>query len=595
MADRRLVVAEVDSGDAHYGEMFVVSPNRATGVNIPAFKTGAVRPTVGSTVGEAFYESNTSKGWVWDGATWKEIAASPIQSFRTEADLRADTATAVGRMATAADTGGLFIKQATGWQYVGIKDYATATNLLADNPTAGSMGVALDENTLWQMSATGWRCLVPREFPDTASVQDWVVPLGTPAGQNPTGVHVGDQAVAVDVGVLYVRLATGWLPTTLYEDTEANIRAAGWSLNGQEAIATDTGRTFTYNETVGWIEEPIQHYATDALLLASTPPNGTMAWADDTATVYIRAAGAWKNLSGSQTGMGTTAPTTPSAGDFWFDTTNKVLKVYTGTKWLFCNGGAPSEQDSWLLLPGYFSEDPSATSVADDVGGLGFRYYGSTSRLYLKKGAIHPATPLLGDATNAGKMVVGDSGGNPTWGAKPLATAYSNVSGANECIVSYVTATQMLRVWGSFTNETDHCYPKIILQVNGGWLNWNGPMVTKGDSMISYTADGKTFSDLKDVSDNSGGWLIGDSDANYRVGQNNPCFYQFDVCGFGNQGTDDHVQIHFSIGWYKSANGTPMMGRGCYRMASTVDPTLISDIGIKWGASGYGTCFAEWI
>ncbi len=333
MPDRRLVVAEFDTGDAHYGEMFALSPNRATGVNIPAFKTGAVLPTVGSTVGEAFYESNTSKGWVWDGARWKEIAASPIQSFRTEAELLADTTTAVGRMAIAADTGGLFIKQPAGWQYVGIKDYATAANLLADNPTSGSMGVALDENTLWQMSATGWRCLVPREFPDTASVQGWVIPLGTAAGQNPTGVHVGDQAVAVDVGVLYVRLATGWLPTTLYEDTEANIRAATWALNGQEAISTDTGRTFTYNSTVGWIEEPIQHYATEALLLAATPPNGTFSWADDTQVAFTRAGGTWHRLAGPQITIGATAPTTPGAGDMYMNSTTNVLQISDGTAW----------------------------------------------------------------------------------------------------------------------------------------------------------------------------------------------------------------------------------------------------------------------
>ena len=42
-----------------------------------------------------------------------------------------------------------------------------------------------------------------------------------------------------------------------------------------------------------WHEEPIQHYATDALLKAATPPDGTLAWADDTGAVYARSAGQW--------------------------------------------------------------------------------------------------------------------------------------------------------------------------------------------------------------------------------------------------------------------------------------------------------------
>jgi hypothetical protein len=115
------------------------------------------------------------------------------------------------------------------------------------------------------------------------------------------GVNVGDQALALDTDVTYVRTTQGWRPTSVFADTEANIRAVTWALNGQEAIATDTDRRFVFvkqGAAAGvWREEPIQHYTTDALLRAATPPDGTLAWADDSRAVYARAGGQWVGLN----------------------------------------------------------------------------------------------------------------------------------------------------------------------------------------------------------------------------------------------------------------------------------------------------------
>lgn len=366
MPDRRLVVFEASGSDPGYGEMFALPPGAATGIALPSFREGPTKPLTGTVVGEAFYEQNTRKGWVWDGSAWREIAASPVVAFNNEALLQADTTQRTGTVAVAADTGQLYVRQPAGWQVIGVKDYATAASLLTDSPGVGSLGLALDENTLWQMTTNGWRALTLRPMADTAAVLTWVNPPGTVAPANPQGAHIGDQAVALDVDVSYVRTASGWRPDTLWEETEANIRAAtGWPMVGQEAIANDTGRTFVYT-TGGWIEEPIQHYATEALLLAATPPDGTLAWSDDTQVAFTRAAGTWHRLQGPQISIGTTVPATPGAGDMFMNSTTNALQVSDGTAWHVPQfaGGVVGDVRQSLLTEAQFATALGAESAS---------------------------------------------------------------------------------------------------------------------------------------------------------------------------------------------------------------------------------------
>ena len=276
MADRRLVITEADPAAPDYGKLLALAPNTASSVPIPAFTFGPTKPATGSLIGEGFYEINTRRGWVWDGAAWLEIAASPVVSYLTEAALLADTTKPSGVFGIAASTGAMYAKVTGGWKYVGIKEYATTAALLADTPSAGALGVAGDDSSLWERTSTGWRCLTIRELADTAAVVAWA---GT------ADCHNGDRAIDLLHGVVYIRTATGWHPTGYWEDTEANIRAATWPLNGQEAISTDSGRTFV-KVNGAWVESPINHYPTQTALLAAKPAGPQMAWADDTGNVF---------------------------------------------------------------------------------------------------------------------------------------------------------------------------------------------------------------------------------------------------------------------------------------------------------------------
>ena len=320
MPDRRLVITDADPASTTYGELLALAPGNATSVPIPAFQIGTATPTVGNTVGEGYYNSTTKTGYVWDGASWRSIVKDPMLSFATDADLLSNTSAAVGSYAVSQSTGNLFVRKPTGWSYLGIAEYATVADLLADSPSRGTLATAVSDGSTWERTATGWRCLVIRQLANTAAVQAW-------AG---AGANIGDMAVADDVDVLYTRTATGWQPRTLWADTEANIRAATWPMNGQEAFATDTGRAF--DRVAGaWVEEPIAHFATEALLLAATPNNGMLAWADDTNVVFLRAGGNWKRLQGPQISVGATAPTLHAAGDLWYESTKEQLQVADGT------------------------------------------------------------------------------------------------------------------------------------------------------------------------------------------------------------------------------------------------------------------------
>ena len=287
--DRRLVVYENNPAADNYGRFFAIPPNDAFGVPFPGFTMGDKLPTAGSVRGQAFYDTKLKQGYVWTGGRWADVAASPIVRFKTDALLVADATSSTGTYAVAEDTGNLYVRMTAGWRPIGIKTYATTTELAADAPVVGSLGELTSDGSLWERSATGWRCMSTRLFADSAAMDAWTSPMA-----------VGDRAYVEDIGVSFVRISTGavgagtaWQPTTIYEQTEAAIRAAtGWPKAGQEAIATDSGRTFVFANGA-WVEEPIQHFTTENDLTAASPPDGTLAWADDTNGVFARAGGKW--------------------------------------------------------------------------------------------------------------------------------------------------------------------------------------------------------------------------------------------------------------------------------------------------------------
>ena len=570
MPDRRLVVLEADSTDPNFGKMFGVAPNRATGIPIPTFQVGATLPAVGTNIGDAYYDSTTRQAYVWNGAAWLDVAANPIRQFPNDAALLADTVLPTGSYAISSATGNLYIRKTTGWQRLGITEYATVTDLLASAPARGTLGEALDEGSLWERTSTGWRVTQIRELADTAAVLAWA---GTPA----QGANPGDQAVALDVDVMYIRTSSGWRPDTLWEDTEANIRAATWPINGQEAIATDTGRTFA---RIGgaWIEEPINHYATEAALLAAAPPDGTLAWSDDTQVVFTRAAGAWNRLGGITMAVGSTAPATPASGALWYDNTHALLKLWDGTHWRGVNGcdvGTGSTGAS-TRMPGYFNQNPSATADAADYGGLAFRYTGTQKQLFIEKSGNWAATtPLLNNSNNAGMAVIADSAGNPTTYKRFPDFAGDEIAGTSDRTVDINGPFSTIQLDGWFT-PSDNTHLLLIGQANGGWISWGG--IEHSFASCQYKDGGYEYNDLSGSTSwhqGNGGISLTRDTRDYLVGNGHLCTFSVKI-HFANV---SHTTIRSSCS-YLSDNGTSFISDASYQTSLNLRG-IMNRVGIK--------------
>ena len=283
---RRLVVMECGSASASFGSLFALDPQDATGIAIPTFRVTNALPTAGSAVGEALFVTATRSGFVWDGNGWRDVTASPIRSFPNDNVLQQDVVEAVGVYAVATDTGNMYIRTPGGWRRIGISEFATYADMLAYNAPPGA------------------------------------------------------QAGCYDLGVQFVRVedqgVRSWVPTTQMIKTQAEILATQ-NIRGLFAVATDTGSTYV-NDGTKWIEDPIEHYPTEVGLLASPPTVGHIAWADDTAQVFVGVTAGWRRLQGPNVAVGSTTPTGNAAGDLWLRPGTGVpaqnyLEVYDGAAW----------------------------------------------------------------------------------------------------------------------------------------------------------------------------------------------------------------------------------------------------------------------
>jgi hypothetical protein len=178
---------------------------------------------------------------------------------------------------------------------------------------------------MYVRSVDGWRLIGVAEFATYTDMNSWDAALGT-------------QAISLDLDVLFLRVDDGaggkeWIPISEMVKTTAEILATP-NIEGLTATSSETGSRYVNNGT-RWIEEPLEHYATEAALLASTPIDGHLAWADDTNVVFTASGGTWHRLQGPQVSVGTTVPTTPGSGDMFYDTapTTTGLQLYDGTQW----------------------------------------------------------------------------------------------------------------------------------------------------------------------------------------------------------------------------------------------------------------------
>jgi hypothetical protein len=540
---RRLVVMECGAASTSFGSLFALDPQDATGVAIPTFKVAQTLPAAGASLGESVYVTATRQGYVWDGTGWRDITSSPILSYANDAALQADLTQQIGVYSVATDTGNMYVMTGDGWRRIGIVEFATYADLAAYDAA------------------------------------------------------IGTEAISRDMDVLFLRVDDtlgneSWIPISELVKTEAQIRATQ-NVAGLAAIATDTGKRYVNNGT-RWIQDPIEHYATEADLLAATPIDGHLAWADDTSVVFTATGGVWNRLQGPQVTYGTTAPTTPGVGDMWFDDSanGQTLNIWTGTAWKGASGVTVGGTGSKVILPGYFNENPSQTATADDIGGLAFRYNGGVKQLWLNKGTNWSAmTPSLGDPANAGKVAIADASGNMTWtsNAGPQSNTFE-FNGTQAGWVAIGRPSRYISLEGHVQMASNTSL-MLVGQREGSWIDWSS--VAQSYANVQYDTGGYRYTDLK----SSASWE--QSNAGCNISRHEGSYYL-------QSGKYAKYKVYISLledgnmvfeAWLSllSDNSTPMFSSCMYVITGDFRNHL-TQIGIKARSGNmHGTMAAQWV
>jgi hypothetical protein len=287
---RGLVVYEHQPETAGGGKLFVIHPNQASGVPLPAFRTVTTAPVTGTLVGEAILNTTNGQSFIWDGLAWKSIVPPSIVTYPTDAAVLNDAAAAAGTYAFSQSTGNLFVRFNDGtadvWRQLGVMVFPTQAGLLAHVEVDGSI------------------------------------------------------AYAQDTGLFWIRVSGAWRQHSLWSDTQANIVASPAAQHvGGIAVATDTAKVY-YSDGTNWIGQPFRDYATEVALLADTPVDGTMAVAVDTGKVFYRTGGNWLSASrGIPSGAVDPVAATSAIGDLFFNTAANQAKVFTAAGWLALGAG----------------------------------------------------------------------------------------------------------------------------------------------------------------------------------------------------------------------------------------------------------------
>ena len=253
-------------------------------------------------------------------------------------------------------------------------------------------------------------------------------------------------------------------------------------------------------------------------LTATTTLHDGDVWRFDAVSNVFKNVPAATLISGMS--VGTTAPTAPFIGQQYYKTDGFTpgLRVWTGTSWAFSSGGNVRNNGARIVVPGYFNQDPSDTVAPGDDIGVAARYNAGRVRLFSQRaGTWHPLTPEVGVASNAGKFVVADANGDPTWGGsnKESIKRFDSLSSGN--VNSYADnfegIPQQYIKWDMTGSCTTNSRLMIIMQQNGSWWNWANSL-EYAQANTSYESGGarEDFAGIKSSwwINQSGGYITDD-------------------------------------------------------------------------------------
>ena len=274
-----------------------IEPYKATGVPIPAFRSGLALPRAGTTPGEAFINSNTGIASVWDGNQWNPIAQPVVAIHPTEGVLLQDNP-ADDTVALAQDTGNVFVMTNGEWRSIGVRVFATPNQRDAWAAPEGSIAFSRTDGALAVRTAMGFLF---------------------PQGQATGTVVSSDAELTTGVqAIIASGVAGSWLQMDAaytYDATTGVVPQITENIDGanNDWVIYD-GANFRVVDGLG------------EAMPGQPVPTGLPTWAA---------------VNSQRVFIGQASPANPRVGDQWFDQGTRTLFTFDGVGWNAPASGVP--------------------------------------------------------------------------------------------------------------------------------------------------------------------------------------------------------------------------------------------------------------
>jgi hypothetical protein len=151
---------------------------------------------------------------------------------------------------------------------------------------------------------------------------------------NDTAAAPGTYGTSIATGNLFIRTSGGvWRQVGIRSYPNETAMQADTTVADGSVAVTLAEDTVWLRVAGTWRALNAISYTTEALLLASTRPDGVIGLAQDTGLVYARMNGGWRRVNSPTTTVAAARPATPAVGDFHVDNVTGATEVWIGTTW----------------------------------------------------------------------------------------------------------------------------------------------------------------------------------------------------------------------------------------------------------------------
>ena len=234
----------------------------------------------------------------------------------------------------------------------------------------------------------------------------------------------------------------------------------------------------------------------------SNPQTGQLWYDTANKLIKVWASTYWKAV-GAATAQ-SSSPSTTVAGDFWWDSSNKQLYCYDGT--------SPFDAAGWILVgPGYSVQNGKSTSIWETINDgttnqhVVSIYLDGTQTAIISSTTFTPATPITGFSTiqsgwnmNSNYVIYGTANNASYLGTQPAANYFRsdlNNVGTGSLTLQSNVGIQLGTLGTFFANVTSTGTGRLYNTYPGGNVSFHVNSLTNGQEKALYISglDGNVY------------------------------------------------------------------------------------------------------